>query len=268
MTSTGHRVFNIPFHACHSSHTYFVHHWLQLCVRHFFSLEGSKGNGKSFSTSCESERFLDSIICSTPSADKHVEQHGNGANKVHCKDVAFYLETLLCSLLLHSTTTMRSPTFIVAFILTPLLRSTLVTGLTNLNNHPFSKSSFLDSTYLSAVPSSSSTSSSSASSSPGHGGPRGPRSAFSKNTARESAVNVEWEPMTELERRIEDGVNYEHIPSQRKQAYHHRHHRQHHVADGGQGQVDNDGIPTARGVFCGYRFTQEEYNRLKSANVD
>lgn len=29
-------------------------------------------------------------------------------------------------------------------------------------------------------------------------------------TARESAVIVEWEPVSELERRIEDGVHYEH----------------------------------------------------------
>ena len=41
---------------------------------------------------------------------------------------------------------------------------------------------------------------------PGWGASRGVPS----KTARESAYACEWEPMTELERRIEDGINYEH----------------------------------------------------------
>ena len=76
-------------------------------------------------------------------------------------------------------------------------------------------------------------------------------------TARESAYYVEWEPMTELERRIEDGVNYEHIPVRRKKrkdrSSRHR-------------TTFQDSIPTADGVFVGYRFTDEERNRLKSAD--
>ena len=76
-------------------------------------------------------------------------------------------------------------------------------------------------------------------------------------TARESACSVEWEPMTELERRIEDGVNYEHIPHKRKK----RKNR------GSQQRATfQDSIPTADGVFVGYRFTDEEYGRLKSAD--
>jgi hypothetical protein len=80
-------------------------------------------------------------------------------------------------------------------------------------------------------------------------GPLGSRGVPSK-TARESAFNVDWEPMSELERRIEDGVNFEYIrPTTR--------HRQLEL---------EDDIPSARGVFAGYRFSDDEYNRLKSAD--
>jgi hypothetical protein len=79
-------------------------------------------------------------------------------------------------------------------------------------------------------------------------GPWGSRVVPSK-TARESAYSVEWEPMSELERRIEDGVNFEYIST--------ANHRQ---------QAHEEDIPCARGVFVGYRFTDEEYKRLKSAD--
>jgi hypothetical protein len=71
-------------------------------------------------------------------------------------------------------------------------------------------------------------------------------------TAIESAVNVEWEPMSELDRRIEDGVHYEHEhcnPKKQPRKF-----------------VTKEEIPVTRGVFCGYRITPEEYNRLKSAD--
>jgi hypothetical protein len=79
-------------------------------------------------------------------------------------------------------------------------------------------------------------------------GPWGSRVVPSK-TARESAYSVEWEPMSELERRIEDGVNFEYVST--------ANHRQ---------QAHEEDIPCARGVFVGYRFTEEEYKRLKSAD--
>lgn len=71
-------------------------------------------------------------------------------------------------------------------------------------------------------------------------------------TSMESAVNVEWEPMSELDRRIEDGVHYEHehCTSSHKQP---------------REFATKEEIPVARGVFCGYRYTSLEYNRLKSA---
>jgi hypothetical protein len=72
-------------------------------------------------------------------------------------------------------------------------------------------------------------------------------------TAIESAVNVEWEPMSELDRRIEDGVHYEHDyckSSQKKQ----------------RKFATKEEMPVARGIFCGYRCTPEEYRRLKSAD--
>ena len=89
---------------------------------------------------------------------------------------------------------------------------------------------------------------------------RGGRWTVPSKTARESAVNVEWEPMTELERRIEDGVNYEHIPRQG--------HKQNHDLQDSQNALmdDEDDTPTTQGIFCGYRHTPEEYERLKSAD--
>jgi hypothetical protein len=71
-------------------------------------------------------------------------------------------------------------------------------------------------------------------------------------TARESAVRVEWEPVSELERRIEDGIHYQHWPEKRRQ-YHQK--------------ADPD-APIRQGVFCGYITTQEDYKRLKSADPD
>jgi hypothetical protein len=63
--------------------------------------------------------------------------------------------------------------------------------------------------------------------------------------------------MSELERRVEDGVHYEHITSPIN-------HRQHKSESSKYPQeVD---IPTTRGVFVGYRTTHEEYDRLKSAD--
>jgi len=90
-----------------------------------------------------------------------------------------------------------------------------------------------------------------------------PRNTAQSRTtvARESAVLVEWERMSELERRLEDGVNYEHFSSSsdsnlaagRKRA---STQRKNSASAGG----------TGRGVFCGYRSTQEEHDRLKSAD--
>ena len=50
-------------------------------------------------------------------------------------------------------------------------------------------------------------------------GSRGSSTGVPSRTACEGAVNVEWEPMSELDRRIEDGIHYEHIP------YHYESHK-------------------------------------------
>jgi hypothetical protein len=85
-------------------------------------------------------------------------------------------------------------------------------------------------------------------------GQRGP----SSKTARESAVNVEWEPMTELERRIEDGVNYDHFDFANAKRYLQNTSKR-------DGRAESDAT-TLIGVFCGYRYTDDEYDRLKSAH--
>ena len=63
--------------------------------------------------------------------------------------------------------------------------------------------------------------------------------------------------MSEMERRIEDGVNYEHPPSTGSRG---QQKSKHAVSP------QDDGIPSARGVFVGYRYTKDEYDRLKSAD--
>ena len=125
----------------------------------------------------------------------------------------------------------------------------------------------------------------------------------------EGAILVEWEPISELERRIEDGVHYEHFPDfehvygseeaqrLRKRAARARTARraerrrsgggggggggwtggagdQVRSADGantiGDGVADDDdaNLEAAQGVFVGFRVTEEEVDRLRSADPD
>ena len=104
-------------------------------------------------------------------------------------------------------------------------------------------------------------------------------------TAMEGAILVEWEPISELERRIEDGIHYEHFPDfehMRQQARTARRRS----GGGGSGRVDAnqvdsttdhvnvngnvDGddanLESAQGVFVGFRVTEEEVDRLRSAD--
>ena len=105
-------------------------------------------------------------------------------------------------------------------------------------------------------------------------------------TARESAVIVEWEPVSELERRIEDGVHYEHydpsleygseekarIRKEWKKKMSNKHDNEYRSSKqsnnkwGFNGWNGNKNIKAVDGVFCGFRVTQEEIDRLKSAN--
>jgi hypothetical protein len=80
----------------------------------------------------------------------------------------------------------------------------------------------------------------------------------SSSTARESAVHVEWEPVPELQRRIEDGIYYEHW---RDDETHASSRVQSSVND--EGEEEPASLP---GVFFGYRVTPEDYMRLKSAD--
>lgn len=105
-------------------------------------------------------------------------------------------------------------------------------------------------------------------------------------TARESAVIVEWEPVSELERRIEDGVHYEHYDppwefgSEEKSRIRKEWKERMSKEDDNEDQCNNESksqwgfkgwngskdIKSVNGVFCGFRVTQEEMDRLKSAN--
>ena len=88
-------------------------------------------------------------------------------------------------------------------------------------------------------------------------------------------MTVEWEPMTELERRIEDGIHYEHIPSyysSPSDEYISNKRRSTRTSSSSTNNVGtttthDDDDASSRGVFCGYRYSQEEYNRLKSAEI-
>ncbi len=91
-------------------------------------------------------------------------------------------------------------------------------------------------------------------------GSRGSSAGFPSKTACESAVNVEWEPMSELDRRIEDGIHYEHIPGRYESQR--QYHKAKRIAD-----TEEDDPEPVRAVFCAYRYSEEDYNRLKSADV-
>jgi len=121
----------------------------------------------------------------------------------------------------------------------------------------------------------------------------------SPKTAMESAILVEWEPISELERRIEDGVHYEHFPDfehvfgseeamrLRKRAAEARDSRNSRrrsgVGGGGGGgggktidmttndasgnvEMEDEDIERVKGVFVGFRATKEETDRLRSAD--
>jgi hypothetical protein len=88
-------------------------------------------------------------------------------------------------------------------------------------------------------------------------------------TACESAVLVEWERMTELDRRIEDGFRYEHDPDHFQSSFMGSR-RQSSSQPGGtcrasQNHGGQEALPCHRAVFFGYRTTPEEYGRLRSA---
>lgn len=81
------------------------------------------------------------------------------------------------------------------------------------------------------------------------------------NTARESAVIAEWEPVSELQRRIDDGTHYQHFEED-SGSCDNGHANGTHGVHGVEDEVRH------RGVFCGYRATDEELVRLKSADPD
>lgn len=89
-------------------------------------------------------------------------------------------------------------------------------------------------------------------------------------TACESAVNIEWEPMSELDRRIEDGIHYEHISGHyESQKQYHKGSRMpgcHSKAKRVDAEDDDDSDPV-RAVFCAYHYSEEDYNRLRSADI-
>lgn len=79
------------------------------------------------------------------------------------------------------------------------------------------------------------------------------------STARESAVIVEWEPVSELERRIDEGMYYQHYIDGEEPI------RSKTLKDA---SGDGSSMQSANGIFCGYKTTKEEVSRLKSANPD
>jgi hypothetical protein len=93
-----------------------------------------------------------------------------------------------------------------------------------------------------------------------HAQPGGRNSGSS--TARDSAVLAEWEPVSELQRRIDEGRRYEHWVEYDGPAGPGRQKRVHNA------KANPGSSITLKGVFCGYRVTKEEYSRLKSADPD
>lgn len=91
------------------------------------------------------------------------------------------------------------------------------------------------------------------------------RNSFSSKTSRESAVIAEWEPVSNLERRIEEGMNYHHDPFSYESIRQSRKHGRRRMNVGKQ-MMEDDDITRVHGVFVGYRVTKEERARMKSAH--
>ncbi len=104
-------------------------------------------------------------------------------------------------------------------------------------------------------------------------------------TARESAVIVEWEPVSELERRIEDGIHYEHEyydpllkygSEEKRRSRNEWKEKQQKLKEeachwNGWSRYcwngnDEKNTRNVDGVFCGFTITKEERERLKSAD--
>ena len=72
---------------------------------------------------------------------------------------------------------------------------------------------------------------------------------FPSMSARESAVNVEWEPLVEVQYHSNDEKRYDRFDSRSCQS-----------------STTSFDPQAVQGVFCGFRWTPEEYNRLKSGH--
>jgi hypothetical protein len=77
---------------------------------------------------------------------------------------------------------------------------------------------------------------------------------YARQSALEGAVLVEWEQLSELQRRIEDGVHYAHWHD----------YQTHQDSD----RYFKDASTVHRGIFCGFLTTKEDYRRLRSADPD
>ena len=117
-----------------------------------------------------------------------------------------------------------------------------------------------------------------------------PKNGILSRTARESAVIVDWEPVSELQRRIEDGIYYEHFDPLfvngseekakiRKELKEKCRSNQNYAKDwnndwwsccfgrNNDWNVNgNDIHDHVESVFCGFTVTKEEKERLKSAS--
>jgi hypothetical protein len=82
----------------------------------------------------------------------------------------------------------------------------------------------------------------------------------SSSTARDSTVLFDWEHQSAFDhvqsRAVEIGAEHKDFPEMASPTQHSRY------------QIGSDDTPIVQAIFCGYITTAEDYNRLKSANVD
>jgi hypothetical protein len=82
-------------------------------------------------------------------------------------------------------------------------------------------------------------------------------------------VLVDWEPVSELDRRMDDGMLFEHYTttsSSSSKSHQRSHSDRNNNQHSSSNHQDSAATPTFRGIFCGYRMTSYEYQRLKSAH--
>ena len=81
---------------------------------------------------------------------------------------------------------------------------------------------------------------------------------------RESAIFVDWDPVPEVQRRVDLGIEYEHWPERQKMDYQKGYQKKRVIAN----VISDDNVEIVPSAIASLRVTKEERERLKSAHPE